>query len=495
MDQALARAGYDRAITTPAVNRTNTGTSPEQDLAFAGAARQAELLRAREVGARDLVSLYLERIERIDRDLSAFRVTMGEQALAEADRAQARLDAGETGPLLGVPVAIKDEFDVAGQLNTLGTGTQDEAAEADAEVVRRLRAAGAIPIGITKVPELTIWPFTETETWGKTRNPWNPDRVPGGSSGGSGAAVAAGLAPVALGSDGAGSIRIPAAWCGIFGLKVQRGRISYMPLAEHWHGMSVPGPLARHVLDAALFLDAVAGPAPGDVTAPPAPAESFADAARRTPRPLRIAMSTKVPPMATARVSAESRRAVEETADLLRSLGHDVRRHEPSFGMTGNNFVARYMGGVRDDVLAVPHPDRMEGRTRGFGRLGRLYAGGMARRATRAAAADADKINGSWSAFDVLVTPTVGETAVEVGRWGGKGTTRTLLGISRTFCFTPIWNHTGQPAMALPAGYTARGMPRSVTLIGRPADESTLISLAAQMEAERPWTDRRPAVS
>ena len=294
-------------MSTPSAGPRTPEPARGQDLAFAGAARQAELLRARELSSRELVQLYLERIERLDPQLNSFRVVLGEQALAEAEQAQARLDAGETTPLLGVPVAIKDEFDVAGQLNTLGCGTIDEPAREDSEVVRRLRAAGAIPIGITKVPELTIWPFTETETWGKTRNPWNPDRVPGGSSGGSGAAVAAGLAPVALGSDGAGSIRIPAAWCGLFGLKVQRGRISYMPLPEHWHGMSVPGPLARRVLDAALFLDAVAGPAPGDATAAPPPPEPFAHAARQSPRPLRIAVSTKVPPLATARVSAESR--------------------------------------------------------------------------------------------------------------------------------------------------------------------------------------------
>ena len=284
-------------VSTPSAPKDRPGPSGAADLAFAGAARQAELIRDRQISAGELVALYLERIERLDPRLNAFRVVLGEEALAEAERAQARVDAGETAPLLGVPVAIKDEFDVAGQLNTLGCGTVDEPAREDSEVVRRLRAAGAIPIGITNVPELTIWPFTETKTWGKTRNPWNPERVPGGSSGGSGAAVAAGLAPIALGSDGAGSIRIPAAWCGLFGLKVQRGRISYMPLAEHWHGMSVPGPIARRVLDAALFLDAVAGPTPGDATAVPVPAEPFAEAARRSPRPLRVAMSLKVPPL------------------------------------------------------------------------------------------------------------------------------------------------------------------------------------------------------
>ena len=254
------------------------GASSGDDLAFAGAARQAELLRdAPDLVAASWWQLYLERIERLDPQLNSFRVVLGEQALAEAERPRRGSTPARRRRCSASRSRSRTSSTSPDSSTRSGCGTIDEPAREDSEVVRRLRAAGAIPIGITKVPELTIWPFTETETWGKTRNPWNPDRVPGGSSGGSGAAVAAGLAPVALGSDGAGSIRIPAAWCGLFGLKAQRGRISYMPLAEHWHGMSVPGPLARRVLDAALFLDAVAGPAPGDATAAPAPAEPFAE--------------------------------------------------------------------------------------------------------------------------------------------------------------------------------------------------------------------------
>ena len=465
------------------------------DLAFAGAARQAELLRAREISSRDLVALYLDRIERLDPQLNSYRVVLGEQALAEAEQAQARLDAGETTPLLGVPVAIKDEFDVAGQLNTLGCGTIDEPARDDSEVVRRLRAAGAIPIGITKVPELTIWPFTETKTWGKTRNPWNPDRVPGGSSGGSGAAVAAGLAPVALGSDGAGSIRIPSAWCGLFGLKVQRGRISYRPLAEHWHGMSVPGPLARSVLDAALFLDVVAGPAPGDATAPPAPSEPFAHAARRSPLPLRIAVSTKVPPLITARVSAASRRAVEETAELLRSLGHDVRKLDPDYGFASTHVIRRYLRGIHDDARAMPNQERLERRTRGMARLGSMVPARSVTRSRAAEATVARRVNSPFAEFDLLMTPVTARPAPAVGKWEGKGAVRTLNGATWHCPFTAMWNFTGQPAAAVPAGLDDAGMPMSVQLIGQPNDEATLLSLAAQIEAERPWAHLRPAVS
>jgi amidase len=190
-------------------------------------------------------------------------------------------------------------------------------------------------------------------------------------------------------------------------------------------------------------------------------------------------------------VNDDVKAGLAETEELLRSLGHDVRRHDPSFGLRGNNFVTRYLSGIREELKGVPHPERLEGRTRGFGRLG-AYPGFAVRRANRLAAVDAEAINASLGDFDVLVTPSVGETAIEVGRWEGKGALRTVLGMSRTYCFTPIWNHTGQPAAAVPAGFTASGMPRSVTLVGRPNSEPLLLSLAAQLESERPWADRRP---
>jgi amidase len=447
------------------------------------------------VSAPQLTKLFLERIERLDGRLNAFRVVLAEQAEAEAERAQARLDAGEATPLLGVPVAIKDEFDVAGQINTLGTGCREEPAAQDSEVVRRLRAAGAVPIGITNVPELTIWPFTETPTWGRTRNPWDPDRVPGGSSGGSGAAVAAGLAPVALGSDGAGSIRIPAGWCGLFGLKVQRGRISYVPQSEHWHGMSVPGPLARSVLDAALFLDVVAGPAPGDAAAAPAPDEPFAAAARRTPGPLRVAVSRKVPPLASARVTEESRRAVETTAELLRALGHDVQQRDPDYGLAWGHVVRRYLRGIHDDAAAMPNPHRLERRTRALSRLGGLVPAAAVRRSRAVEPEVTARVSSLFDDFDVLLTPVTARPAPRVGKWEGRGAIRTLNGVTWHCPFTAMWNLTGQPAAAVPAGFDASGMPTSVQLIGRPNDEATLLSLSAQLEAERPWADQRPPIS
>jgi amidase len=464
------------------------------ELAFAGIARQAELIRGGEVSSTELVELYLRRIGELGPRLNAFTKVLSERAVADAAGADRRVAAGEQGPLLGVPIAVKDTLDVEGEVTGFGTDAFDSPAPADATVVRRLREAGAVIFAKTTLPELAICGFTESKTWGVTRNPWDRDRSTGGSSGGSGAAVAAGLVGAASASDGGGSIRIPAAFCGIFGLKPQRGRVPIEP-ADHWRGLSVNGCLTRSVLDTALYLDVITDGG-GDPGGPPAPERPFVEAARTAPPKLRIAISDRplravAPPV----VRDEVKRALAETEELLRSLGHDVRRHDPRFGGSGNNFTARYLGGIADDVRAVPHPERLEGRTRGFARLGELYPESLVRRATEAAARDTEKVNASWRDFDVLITPTTGEPPIEARRWEGKSALATLIGMSRTYCFTPIWNHTGQPAAAVPAGFTADGLPLSVTLVGRPSDEATLLSLAAQIEAERPWADRRPPLS
>jgi amidase len=465
------------------------------ELAFAGIARQAELLRAREVSSRELTQLYLERVERLDPQLNAYRVVLADEALAQADEADPRLAGGEEAPpLLGVPLAIKDTVDLAGQVTAFGTAAFDEPAAENAEVARRLLEAGAVFLGKTNLPELAICGFTESQTWGVTRNPWNTDLTTSGSSGGSGAAVAAGLCAGASASDGTGSIRNPAAFCGLVGLKPQRGRVPIEP-ADHWRGMSVNGSLTRTVLDTALYLDVTSERA-GAPGAPPAPERPYVESARTPPGKLRVALSVKparavAPPI----VRDEVKEAVADTGALLRSLGHEVREEDPRYGQAGNNVTARYLGGIHDDVEGVPHPERLESRTRGMGRLGSLYPEAVIRRAVRAAESDARRINSIFDRFDVLITPPVGEPPFEVGRWEGKGALRTLLGMSRTYCFGPVWNHTGQPAMAVPAGFTGDGLPLSVQLIGRPNDEATLISLAAQLETERPWADRRPPVS
>jgi amidase len=466
----------------------------DADVAFAGMARQAELLRSREVSSRELVDLYLERIERLDPKLNAYRKVLAERAISEATEADRRLAAGEEAPLLGVPLAIKDTVDIEGEVTTFGTGAFDEPAAADAPVVASLRGAGAVILGKTNLPELAICGFTESKTWGITRNPWNLRRTSGGSSGGSGTAVAAGLVGGASASDGAGSIRIPAAFCELFGLKPQRGRLPIEP-ADHWYGMSVNGCVTRTVLDTALYLDLTLLRA-SEHGAPPPPDRPYVEAARNLPGRLRIAISDKpVRAAAPPIVSNEVKRALGETEELLRSLGHEVRREHPRYGTSGNNVITRYSRGIHDEVAEVPNPERLEARTRGFGRLGAVYPARLARRAWRLAERDGERINRIFERTDVLITPTVGEPPIEVGRWARSGALRTELGMSRTYCFTPIWNHTGQPAASVPAGFTDDGLPLAVQLIGRPNDESTLISLAAQIEAERPWADDQPPIT
>src|SRR4051812_36842285 len=265
------------------------------DLAFAGLARQADLIHAGEVSSRELTELYLRRIEALDPKINAFRVVLAELALAEAAQADARRRSGDDRPLLGVPIAIKDDIDMAGQVTARGSGAVDEPAAADAEIVRRLRSAGAVLIGRTNVPEMMIVPFTESPTFGVTRNPWDRQRTPGGSSGGSGAAVAAGLVGAALGSDGGGSIRIPAGCCGLFGLKPQRGRVSMAPRPRAWHGLSVNGVLTRSVADTALFHDAASGAIDVDEDRAPAPSAPFSQSVATPPGSLRIAYSTRFP--------------------------------------------------------------------------------------------------------------------------------------------------------------------------------------------------------
>jgi amidase len=464
----------------------------DQELAFAGLAGQAEAVRAGEASPRELVQLHLERIEMLEPQLNAFRVVMAERALAEAAKAEKRRPSDGDAPLHGVPIAVKDSQDVAGELTTHGTGCVDVPAAEDAEMVKRLRAAGAIVIGKTNLPELAFAMFTESPTWGVTRNPWDTERTPGGSSGGSAAAVAAGMAAAGTASDGAGSIRYPAAYCSLFGLKPQRGRIPVDPDVEHWHGMSVNGCVTRSVLDTALFLDLTAGGglAPDK---PPPPERPFVEAARTPPGKLRVAVSVKgtralAPPMLDERC----RRAVEDTAQLLGSLGHEVSWRDPDWGMVANGVSILWPRGVADDARRLPNRERLGRQVRGIARMGSLIPDSLVRRARAATSKHAKRINRIFSDHDVLLLPVLGEPPVPVQKWNSRGGPWTLAGMTRRTGFGPPWNYLGNPAAAVPAGFTEDGLPLSVQLVGRPNDEATLLSLAAQLESERPWADRRP---
>jgi amidase len=466
------------------------------DVAFAGLAAQAEMVRAGKISPRELVGLYLARIERLEPRLNAFRVVLSDRALAEAEDAEKRRSSGDAGPLNGVPIALKDNHDLAGEVTTHGTACFDEQATADAEIVRRVREAGAIVIGKTNLPELATSPFTESDTYGITRNPWDTDRTPNGSSGGSAVAVAAGLAAAASASDGAGSIRGPAAWCGLFGLKPQRGRVSLAPDTEHWHGLTVYGCLTRTVADTALWLDVTAGSLDSDVDAAPPPDRPFAEAAATSPGKLRVATSVKAPrALAPPIIGDDVKGAVERMGEVLRSLGHTVERSDPDYGGVGNQMVPLYLNGIREDCQRLPHSERAMRYTRGLSRLGGVYPTPVIRRAKRQRETYASRINKLFDDFDVLVTCVAGTAAHEVARWEGCGAVRTLMGYSRIHPFNIVWNYVGNPSCAVPAGFTDDGLPLAVQIVGRPNDEATLLSLAAQLEAELRWPDKRPPVS
>jgi amidase len=462
----------------------------DADLAFAGPGVLAAMVRGEEVTPRELVELYVRRIESLDPRLNAFRVLRAEQALAEAD------DVDRSGPLAGVPIAVKDDIAVAGEVATRGTRSFGAAAPADAEPVRRLRAAGAIPIGITNVPELMIFPWTATTANGVTRNPWNPDRTPGGSSGGSAAAVAAGMVAAATGSDGGGSIRIPAACCGLVGMKPSRGRVSSQPGGVGWLGLSVYGGLARTVADSALLLDVMHGALVADVDRAPEFAGSYVEAAANAPGRLRIAMSRKLPPGLLARVSADQRGAWEQTGTLLSSLGHDVQERDPAYGLAQVEFLQTWLRGVYEESLTVPDRATLERGTRQMAAGGRYLVPPWRRRRVLAAReATTARITALWDEFDVLMTPALAKAAIAAE--GGYGRPAPLaVDIAGRFTpFTPMFNLTGQPAVSVPVGVGADGLPLSVQLIGRVGAEDTLYSLAGQLESANPWAQRRPDIS
>lgn len=449
-----------------------------EDLIWAGAARLAERLRAREVTAREVLDAHLQRIARLDPRLNSFRTVLVDEARRAAGAAQVRLDAGESAPLLGVPVALKDNVDQAGQVSTQGAAGWGAPATRSAELVLRLERAGAVVVGRTHMPELAILPITESVTWGATRNPWNLARTPGGSSGGSAAAVAAGLVPLAHATDGGGSIRIPASCCGLVGLKPGRGYVPLAPDEEHWHGLSSAGCVSRSIEDTALFLDVVCDRA------------DHLAAARRDPGRLRIALSTR--PAQPAAISREVVRAVHGLAETLRELGHEVGEEDPDYGVELPAFLPRYLRGIADEAARLERPRLLERRTRGFVRLGHLVSDRALARAHASEDAFARRLAALWERWDVLLTPVLARPPERIGWLRGRGAVRTLEALARHVPFTPPWNLVGWPAMSVPAALSAQRTPLGAQLVAPPGGEGTLLALGAQLEAARRWTAHRP---
>jgi len=443
-------------------------------------------VRRGEVSPVELVETYLDRIERLDPELNAYVTVCGEEALAAA--------AGDLpdGPFRGVPLPIKDLSETAGIRTTFSSRAfADYVPDFDVAVVRRLKEAGLIVLGKTNTPELGITAVTESELNGAARNPWDTARTPGGSSGGAAAAVAAGLAPAAHGSDGGGSIRIPASCCGVFGIKPARGRVSPAPYGG-LEGLSTSGPLTRTVLDAAALLDVMAGYETGDPYWAPPPRRPFAEEVGADPGKLRIAVTTSSP--IDAPVDPTCTTAAEDAAGLLADLGHSVEEATPDWGSERlfQLFMRVWQVGpaLYGQDLSLFEP------------MNRVLAESAERttavehvQATVELRGLARRIVAFWDDYDLLLTPTLAQPPVPIGALDDDDPWVQFRNAGRFTPFTQVANITGQPAVSVPLFWSDDGLPIGVQLVGRAADEATLLRVSAQLEQARPWRDRRPPVS
>jgi len=479
---------------------------PNSDLMFRPASELASMVRVGEISARELVETSLERIDALNPKLNAFVEIDDERALSSAEKVKP----GDQRPFAGVPIAVKNNRPVRGLRLTYGCSLMsDYVADYDHNVTRRLKDAGFLIVGTTTLPEYGILPTSEARLFGPTRNPWDLERTSGGSSGGAAAAVASGMVPVAHGNDGGGSIRIPAACCGLVGLKPSRGRISLAPeLGDS--SLGIDGVLTRTVGDTALILDVIAGYEVGDATWAPPPPEPFAVAATRPVGSersggLRIAATT-VPPVADAVVDPICAQAVAETAELLRSLGHEVHEVDPPWQVDG---LSELFGGVFSThvALSIAYSGMVAGREPAaadmepmswaiFSMAQRLNAV-QALGASVQLQAFARRLVSFLEPYDALLTPALAERPLPLGTLDTAApepmSTFTRSGLFTPF--TPLLNASGQPGISLPLFQGEDGLPLGVQIGGRPAGEGALLALAAQIEEARPWTERRPALA
>jgi amidase len=438
----------------------------------------AAAVRAGRASPAEVLEQHLERIAALDGRLGAFRLLRTDEVRAEAKALQDRADLAGL-PLAGVPVAIKDNVDLAGTPTRNGSAaTSPEPAAADDELVRRLRDAGALLVGKTNVPELCLWPFTESDAFGVARNPWSLDHTPGGSSGGSAVAVASAMVPVALATDGAGSIRMPASNCGLVGIKPGHGVVPFPASGvSTWSRMSEFGPLATTVADLGLALDVLADTDAFRAVAPP-------------DRPLRIGVSAK-PGAVGVTVDPQVRAAMAATAEALAGAGHRVETVEPPWrNRDAAAILQRVFYGCAEDTDGLPW-EALEPRTRAEARVGRLL-----RRARPAPTGPPRRVLARYRAWfedhDVLVSPALAQPPLRVGAYRGKSLARTLLGMTAYMPFTPPLNLVGFPAASVPAGTTEDGLPLGVQLAAGPGGEELLLSLARHLETLRPWPRHAP---
>jgi amidase len=470
------------------------------ELLFKPAIELATLIRSGEITSTELVSAALNRIEALQPTINAFTHIDAEGALAAAEQ----ISAEDPRPFAGVPIAIKDIIPVAGMPYTIGSDIfGDFVPGHDAFLVRRLRDAGFVLVGRTSLPEFGILPVSEPRRFGPVRNPWDTDRTPGGSSGGAAAAVASGMLPIAHGTDGGGSIRIPASCCGLVGLKPTRGRISRGPdLGEDL--LVQDGVLSRTVADTAALLDLMSGYELGDTIWASPPSEPFGVAASREPGSLRIGYTTTAPIEAPLDPLCEQ--AVQDTAQLLTELGHQVEEVAAPWAdqdllevftllfatpITMGIFFGGMVSG-REPSPELVEPlswtfwERIRERSALDYLLARTQLGAISR-----------GIIALWESYDVVLTPGLAERPVRIGEIDSCSDDP-ADDFARSGRFTPytaIFNVTGQPAISVPLYHGDDGLPTSIQLAGRPTDEATLLSLAAQLEAARPWVDRRPELA
>jgi amidase len=463
------------------------------------ALEQATAVRRREVSPSELVEHYLGRIDRWSDAVGAYVTVTPELARAQARSAEKTLhdrDVSELPPLLGVPIAIKDLTDVAGVRCTLGSAAfADRVPTTDAHVVTLLRRAGTVLLGKSNAAEFGAPAYTEPDVAPPARTPWDLSKSAGGSSGGAGAAVAAGLAPFAQGNDGGGSVRIPASVCGLVGLKVSRGRVSNGPVVGDVSGLAWHGPLTRTVHDAAAWLDATAVPMTGDPHwAPPLRAgETFLAAVDRAPGRLRIARYAD-PVITDEPVDPHCLAAYDDATKLLLELGHEV---DDIAAPDGHGVVPAFeaVWAVLTTLTPVPPADESKLRplTRWLRERGSRVSGYQFAASLAALQGAARQILVDLAGYDAVLTPTLAAPPVAVGALRDDADPARDFDNQKRFTpFTSVANLTGQPAISLPLAWTSDGLPIGVMLAGRPAGEAALLSLAGQLEAARPWIDRHP---